>query len=123
MLRNNKSNQNKAELRSYQKALEISEKRFTDIAEASGAFVWEIDSNFNFIYLTPNITDILGYSPDSLIGKSFFSISKNESAEKLVSLFSKRANNKEPFSEIEMQACCPSDNLIWLRILAMITTI
>ncbi len=102
-------------LKSYQRALEINEKRFIDIAEASGAFIWEIDQDFNFTYVTPNVTDILNYDPEDILGKSFFSMSK-ESPEQLISLFSKRANNKKPFKEIEMQAICPNDRIIWLRI-------
>ena len=53
-----------------QKALIISEKRYQDFVTSSRDWIWECDKNGISTYSNLAIFEILGYSPDELIGHS-----------------------------------------------------
>ncbi len=53
-------------------ALRASEERFRQVAEAVSNFIWEVDPNGLYLYTSPSIENILGYTPDELIGKKHF---------------------------------------------------
>ena len=50
-------------------ALRESEQRFRDFAEASADWFWEIDADFRFTYVSPNMERMLGVPRDGLYGK------------------------------------------------------
>ncbi|TNF43938.1 MAG: PAS domain S-box protein [Cytophagales bacterium] len=60
------------ESRKMQKALEDSEKRFSQIAEHSGAVIWETDDKGLYTYISPVSKIVFGYEPEELIGKKYF---------------------------------------------------
>ena len=62
--------QSHASLKKSEAALAVSESRFRDIAEASSDWIWEIDSNGRFTYLSERFENITGYSTYSWLGNS-----------------------------------------------------
>ena len=52
--------------------LRKSEERFRQVAENVGDFIWEVDAQGLYLYTSPSVRKILGYSPDELIGKMHF---------------------------------------------------
>ncbi|UCH49653.1 MAG: diguanylate cyclase [Betaproteobacteria bacterium] len=52
-----------------ERALRESEKRFRDIADVAGEYLWENDRQGRFTFLTPKISEFLGYTTQELIGK------------------------------------------------------
>lgn len=57
-----------ASLQSSQDALATSEARFRDVVEASSDWVWEIDPEWHFTYLSERFEDVTGLSRDIWIG-------------------------------------------------------
>ena len=49
-----------------------SEERFKQVIETSGVWVWEIDENGLYTYSSASGTDILGYTPEEIVGKKHF---------------------------------------------------
>ena len=49
-----------------------SEKRFDQLAEQSGTFIWEVDPQGLYTYLSPVVEKVLGYRPDELVGRMHF---------------------------------------------------
>lgn len=47
-------------------------ERFDAVASLSQEIIWEIDVEGRYTYVSPIITDILGYTPDEVIGKLFY---------------------------------------------------
>lgn len=78
-----------------EKALRISEKRFRDIAFSSSDWIWEVDENGRYTYISENVIDVLGYKPEELIGKTPFDIMPEEGIEKIKEIFSKIAAQKD----------------------------
>lgn len=53
-------------------ALRESELRFIESTKQSRTITWEVDSSGLYTYISPAVTDVLGYCPDEIIGKMFF---------------------------------------------------
>ncbi len=47
-----------------------SEKRFQQIAEGISDWIWELNSEGKFTYISPRITEMFGYLPKELLGKT-----------------------------------------------------
>lgn len=50
-------------------AYEESEKKLNGIAEILSDWIWEIDNEGYYTYASPKVFDILGYTPEEIIGK------------------------------------------------------
>jgi PAS domain S-box-containing protein len=48
--------------------LQESRKRFRALVESTNDWIWEVDAAGNFTYVSPRITELLGYQPDALLG-------------------------------------------------------
>lgn len=53
-------------------ALIKSEQRFKQITDSSGIWIWEVNQEGLYTYVSPMVERILGYKPDELIGKKYF---------------------------------------------------
>ncbi len=53
-------------------ALRESEARFAQTARQSRAFVWEVDADGLYMFVTPVVEDVLGYRPDEIAGRLHF---------------------------------------------------
>lgn len=51
-------------------ALRDSEERFRNLVEASSDWVWEVDENAVYTYVSPKVRDILGYEAEEVLGKT-----------------------------------------------------
>ena len=76
-------------------ALRLSEKRFRDIAFSSSDWIWEIDNKGIYTYISENVVNVLGYTPEELIGKTPFDIMAKDEVDKLKEKFIKLAAKKE----------------------------
>ena len=54
-----------------EKALRRSEERFRNLVETTSDWIWEIDTDGNFTYTSPQASELLGHSPDDLLGQHF----------------------------------------------------
>ena len=53
-----------------EQALRRSEDRFRDFAEASSDWMWELDAEYRFTYISDRIRDVIGLNPKDAIGKN-----------------------------------------------------
>ncbi len=52
--------------------LKVSEERFRNIADSSRDWIWETDKYGKYIYSSPAVKEILGYTPEEIINKMYF---------------------------------------------------
>ena len=55
-----------------QEALRRSEERFRQVAESAGEFIWEVDAAGLYVYASPVVAKILGYTPEEVVGRMHF---------------------------------------------------
>ncbi len=55
--------------RKAEKALVESEAKFRGLVESSSDWIWETDERGVFTYASPQVRDLLGYSPEEVLGK------------------------------------------------------
>jgi len=51
-----------------QEKIKYSEQRFRDVSEAAGEYLWEIDTNMIYTYVSNKSRDVKGYTPAELLG-------------------------------------------------------
>ncbi len=71
----------------FRKATELTirerEKRYRAIMENAYDLIIEVDASANFLYVSPNFQEILGYAPPALVGTSIFSLVHPDDREKV----------------------------------------
>ncbi len=65
-------------------------KRFEDVALSSADWIWEVDKEGKYIYVSEKVKQILGYEPEELIGKTPFELMPKNEAERVGEVFSKK---------------------------------
>lgn len=84
-----------------QEALRQSEERFRSLAESTSDWIWEIDMNGKYAYVSPNVEGIIGYSPEEVIGRSPAEFMPEEEARRSTALFRVIQDAEKPFSGME----------------------
>lgn len=87
-----------SESKKTEKSLQASEQRFRDLVESTSDWVWEVDENAVYTYVSPKIQDILGYKPEEILGKTPFDLMPKKEAKRIADIFGRIAKAREPFS-------------------------
>ena len=96
-------------------ALRESEQRYRELVEASVNVVWSMDERGFFSFATQNIHDVLGWSPDELLGHHFSEFVAEEQRELASSRFATAMEGK-PIMDLELNIRRPdgADAVIYL---------
>ena len=81
-----------------QDALEASNERFRNLVEATSDWVWEVDENGVYTYVSPKIRDLLGYEPKEIIGRTPFDLMPPAEAARVKEAFGRLAAQRQPFA-------------------------
>ncbi|NJD87616.1 MAG: EAL domain-containing protein [Betaproteobacteria bacterium] len=81
-----------------QEELAASNERFRNLVEATSDWVWEVDENAVYTYVSPKIRDLLGYEPHEVIGRTPFDLMPAEEAERVRCEFGAIASGHQPFA-------------------------
>jgi len=90
-----------AERKQAQKDLKESENRFRNLVETTNDWIWEVDNNTVYTYVSPKIWDTLGYKPEEVLGKTPFDLMTLEEADRVRSVFEPVAASRQPFTLLE----------------------
>lgn len=96
-------------------ALENSERRFKDVADAAGEFIWETGPDGSFVFVTGRAEDILGYSSEELIGRSPFDFVDEDSSWEVRKEFLDAAHKGESFSGLVFRFVNREGRKLWLE--------
>jgi two-component system C4-dicarboxylate transport sensor histidine kinase DctB len=66
-----------------EEALRESEEKFRALTESTSDWIWEINRNGVYTYSSPKITEILGYEPAEVLGRTPFDLMPAEEAARL----------------------------------------
>ena len=82
-------------------ALHKSEEQFRGLVESSSDWIWEVNAEGVYTYVSPQIEAILGYKPEEMIGKTPFDLMLPEEAEQLAGVFKDLIKTGKPIVTIE----------------------
>ncbi len=78
-----------------------SRERFRSLVETTSDWIWEINRNGVYTYVSPKVQDLLGYEPDEVLGKRPFDLMPPEEAGRVSKVFEKIHRAQKPFQAIE----------------------
>jgi PAS domain S-box-containing protein len=84
-----------------QDALRGSEERYRTLVETVSDWVWEVDVNVVYTFVSPKVRDLLGYEPGEILGKTPFDLMPPEEAIRVKEIFNRYAARHERFPPIE----------------------
>ncbi|MGQ9870463.1 PAS domain S-box protein [Leptodesmis sp.] len=93
-------------------ALRTSEQRFRDVTEAAGEYIWEINADGVYTFVTDRAKDVKGYSPTELLGHTLFKFMPPEDIADVMAIIQAAAVSKSPFT-LEHRNCLPNGEVVW----------
>ncbi|MFZ9034164.1 MAG: PAS domain S-box protein [Anaerohalosphaeraceae bacterium] len=80
--------------------LRASSRHFRNLVESTSDWIWEVDAEGRYSYVSPRVEAILGYTPEEVLGKTPFDLMGPEESKRIRVLFVETAARKEPFTDI-----------------------
>jgi len=85
-----------------EQALCKSEIKFRSLVESSSDWIWEVDEDNVYTYVSPRVYDLLGYTADELIGKKTpFDLMTAEEAVRVKAIFDAEVTEGKPLRLLE----------------------
>lgn len=92
------------------------EKRLRDVTEAAGEFVWEVDQDGRYTYLSDRVLEVTGYTPEELRGRHPIEFVPHEDSERVTAHFDHIRTNKLTYREFEHRMIRKDGTPIWLSL-------
>ncbi|WP_045213151.1 PAS domain S-box protein [Desulfonatronovibrio magnus] len=107
------------ELQGNMKSLAQSEQRFHDVAEAAGEYIWEVNPEGTYIFLTARVEEVLGRKVDEILGKTPFVFMPSQEASRVEKMLAGWAERGDSWQGLEHQSLRPDGRIVWQRVSGM----
>ncbi len=87
--------------KSAERALRESEEKFRSLVESTSDWIWEINAQGVYTYVSPRVFGLLGYATDEVIGKTPFDLMPPNEAERMRGVYKSLAAEKKSFWLLE----------------------
>jgi len=81
--------------------LRETEARLRGLLGTLSDWVWEVDVNGTYTYVSPGLRPLLGYEPEDLVGKTPFDLMPADEAHRVREIFESAARDRAPISGVE----------------------
>lgn len=82
-------------------SLRENEEKFRGLVELSSDWIWEIDTKGVYTYVSPNVKEMLGYSPEDVVGKTPFELMPQKEATRVHKIFKDMMEKARPIVALE----------------------
>lgn len=96
-------------------ALERSRRRFLDVTHTTGDWIWEVDADGRYTYASPVVRQVLGYSPDEVIGRYYYDFFHPDEREELKTRAHDIFRRREPFIQFVNPSRHKDGNMVVLQ--------
>jgi PAS domain S-box-containing protein len=98
-----------------EQSLMESHKKFQDLAETNGEFIWEMDSQGRYTYCSQQMEKLWGLKPAQMIGKTPFDAMPLADKEKAIANFIQNCNSPKSFNGLESTAYDSQGRLVFIE--------
>lgn len=105
-----------SEMRRARDALAERERRFRDVVEAAGEFVWEVGADWRLRYLSGRVEAVLGYAQPDMLGRRLLEFMPLGEARASQPWFEERMAQARPFRDQVFRIMTKAGRVIWLAI-------
>ncbi|MCS6814522.1 MAG: PAS domain S-box protein, partial [Cyanobacteria bacterium] len=95
-----------------EEALRISEQRFRDVSDAAGEYIWEIDADGIYTFVTEKAKFVKGYEPEELLGHSPLEFMPDEDVTHVTEILRQASAAKSSF-RLEHRDITPTGDIFW----------
>lgn len=99
----------------HQHKLQESEEKFRSLVESTSDWIWEMDQNGRYTYVSPRVEALLGYKPEEILGKSPFDLMLPEEAQRVGKIFGESISKRLPLVSLENTALHKDGRLVDLE--------
>jgi PAS domain S-box-containing protein len=82
-------------------AVRESQQRFQGLVETLSDWIWEIDQDSVYTYVSPKVQDLLGYQPQEVLGKTPFDLMPPEEARRVAGVLEPSLAARQPLVALE----------------------
>lgn len=82
-------------------SLEQSNTRFRNLLETTSDWIWESDQNGQYTYSSPQVINMLGFTPEEIIGKTLLDLASPRSAAELSAPFARLLKEQKSIAGFE----------------------
>ncbi|MTV50178.1 PAS domain S-box protein [Heliobacillus mobilis] len=101
-------------LKQMEKKLREKEQRFCDVLRAFDEYIWEVDLQGRYTYLSERTIDILGIPPEEMSGKSAKSLMHLDDVWAYEKIFREAVQQERPFRDLIFRKQLPTGRIVWL---------
>lgn len=91
------------------------EERFRALVETSSDWIWETDKDGVYTYVSPKVEGLLGFKPETVVGKTPFDLMPEDEASRVMNFFQAVIADQKPFKDLENINQHKDGNLIVLE--------
>ena len=107
-----------------QQAVLESEKRYRLLAENLTDVIWVLDADMKYIYVSPSVERLRGYTPEEALGQSIREVLTPDSYRQVADLFSReiaversgQAHGKAWTQNLELEMVCKNGSTVWTEV-------
>jgi diguanylate cyclase (GGDEF)-like protein/PAS domain S-box-containing protein len=96
--------------------LRASEQRFSDVIEAAGEYVWEIDLNGKYTFVSSRIERVLGYARDEILGKQPSDFMPPAAVEEMRTWLKENRDRRGAFMNLEHMSTTKDGRTVWQQV-------
>ncbi len=89
------------ERKQVEEKLRENEERFRALTEGTSDWIWEVDINGVYTYVSPRVKELLGYEPEEIVGKTPFDLMPPEEAKRVAAEFQAYVESQKPIIRLE----------------------
>ncbi|OAI09903.1 hypothetical protein A1359_18170 [Methylomonas lenta] len=102
-------------LRQAEQALRASEEQFRSLVEASLDWIWEVDTQWRFLYSSPRSLKLLGYESEDILGRSLLDLLDSQTVDSVKGIFDEALLQQQAFTLLQTVSLSKDGQTVYLE--------